>query len=204
LARPEPSRARFERFRQAYARGDVRAFTHDRVKEEQQRAGEDERRRYLRQYLQWLWPHRRAIGLMMALALAVAALEVAQPLFMRYVVDEVLLADGLSRAQRLAKLHVAGGLLLAVVLVDRSLGVWKDCQQRLLNLRVVLSLRRALFSRLLRLPLGQLHDMKTGGILSRLSGDIDRTTSLMQLAVISPSVSAVRLVIAALRRDPGA
>ncbi|TWT41623.1 ABC transporter ATP-binding protein [Botrimarina hoheduenensis] len=204
--RQEPSRARFERFRQAYATGDVRSYTHDEESEapsaakasdqKKDRHGNDERRRYLRLYLAWLWPHRGAILLMMGLALAVATLEVAQPLFMRYVVDDVLLREGLTRAERLARLHVAGAVLLVVVLSDRLLDIWKNCQQRLLNLRVVLSLRRALFGRLLRLPLGKLNDMKTGGILSRLSGDIDRTTGLMQLAVISPAVSLARLLIA--------
>lgn len=197
MARPESSRNRFEKFRRAYAAGEVRAFTHDKLKEDARRADStDERRRYLRLYLQWLWPHRRAIGLMMGLAIAVATLEVAQPLFMRYVIDEVLTKDGLSREEQFRLLNIAGGLLLAVVLLDRSLDIWKNCQQRLLNMRVVLSLRRALFGRLLGLSLGQLHDMKTGGIISRLSGDIDRTTGLLQLAVISPSVSVVRLVIA--------
>src|SRR5207244_248999 len=35
-----------------------------------------------------------------------------------------------------------------------------------------------------------------GGILSRLSGDVDTTTGLMQMAIVSPSVSVIRLVIA--------
>jgi ATP-binding cassette subfamily B protein/subfamily B ATP-binding cassette protein MsbA len=38
--------------------------------------------------------------------------------------------------------------------------------------------------------------MKTGGILSRLTGDVDTTTGLMQLAFVSPLVSVVRLIIA--------
>ena len=54
----------------------------------------------------------------------------------------------------------------------------KDYRQRLLNVRVMLSLRRSLFDRLLHLPLPKLWDMKTGGILSRLTGDIDTTTGL--------------------------
>ena len=43
----------------------------------------------------------------------------------------------------------------------------------------MLSLRRSLFERLLRLPLPTLWEMKTGGILSRLSGDVDSTTGLL-------------------------
>ena len=35
-----------------------------------------------------------------------------------------------------------------------------------------------MFQRLLHLPLPKLWDMKTGGILSRLTGDVDTTTGL--------------------------
>ena len=59
------------------------------------------------------------------------------------------------------------------------IGVLKDYRQRLLNMRVMLALRRSLFDRLLHLPLPKLWDMKTGGILSRLTGDVDTTTGLL-------------------------
>ena len=58
----------------------------------------------------------------------------------------------------------------------------------------MLSLRRSLFDRLLHLPLPKLWDMKTGGILSRLTGDVDTTTGLLQMAVVSPAISVIRLV----------
>jgi ATP-binding cassette subfamily B protein/subfamily B ATP-binding cassette protein MsbA len=38
--------------------------------------------------------------------------------------------------------------------------------------------------------------MKTGGILSRITGDVDTTTGLLQLAIVSPTISFVRLLIA--------
>ena len=60
----------------------------------------------------------------------------------------------------------------------------------------MLSLRRSLFDRLLHLPLPKLWDMKTGGILSRLTGDVDTTTGLLQMAVVSPAISLIRLIIA--------
>jgi len=44
--------------------------------------------------------------------------------------------------------------------------------------------------------LPRLWEMKTGGILSRLTGDIDTTTGLLQLAVISPSIAVIRLLVA--------
>ncbi|MEN1682000.1 MAG: ABC transporter ATP-binding protein [Planctomycetota bacterium] len=207
MPRLKTSRSRFAKFREEYASKEYSAKIDRRLREEDDKSGKDpadlppdeardRRRRYLRLYTGWLWPHRFAIALMMGLAIAVAALEVAQPLFTRYIVDQVLLNEGLDRAGRMFLLHTAGLALLAVVVLSRVLDIWKNCQQRLLNVRVMLSLRKALYEQLLRQPLGTLQDMKTGGIISRITGDIDRTSGLMQLAVISPGVSLVRLAIA--------
>jgi ATP-binding cassette subfamily B protein/subfamily B ATP-binding cassette protein MsbA len=154
------------------------------------------RRQHLREYLRWLRPHRGAVGMVFVLALVGAGLQMVEPLFMRYIIDRVLLNEALDATARLGRLHLAGVIFLVVVIVSNLIGTVKDYRQRLLNVSVMLSLRRALFDRLLHLPLPKLYDMKTGGILSRLTGDIDTTTGLLQLAVISPSISIIRLLIA--------
>ena len=158
--------------------------------------GSDKRRRYVRDYLRWLRPHRGAVAAVFLLALVAGALQRIEPLFMRFIVDRVLLNRALDAAGRLARLHVAGLTFLAVIIISSSFGAIKDYRQRLLNVRVMLTLRRALFERLLHLPLPTLWDMKTGGILSRLTGDIDTTTGLLQMALVSPAVSFIRLLIA--------
>jgi len=154
------------------------------------------RREYLREYLGWLWPHRYRVGIVFALALVGAGLQMVEPLFMRFIIDRVLLNSELSSADRIGRLHVAGSLFVLVIILTQLVNVVKDYRQRLLNTHVMLSLRRSLFERLLHLPLPQLWDMKTGGILSRITGDVDTTTGLLQMAVVSPSISAIRLVIA--------
>ena len=154
------------------------------------------RRAYLKDYFRWLWPHRAAISVLLLFAVSMAGLSMIEPLFMRYIIDKVLLNNALDATARLKLLNVAGAAFLAVILLSNLLGAFKDYWQKLLNVRVMLSLRRALFDRLLHLPLPRLWDMKTGGILSRLTGDVDTTTGLLQLAIISPSISVLRLVIA--------
>ena len=153
------------------------------------------RREYLREYMKWLRPHRYAVIVVATLALITAGIEMIQPLFMRYIIDHVLLNKALDTSSRMLWLNIAGGTFLAVVIFDALLGVAKDYRQRILNVKVILSLRRALFDRLLRLPLPKLWDMKTGGILSRLTGDVETTTGLLQMAIISPSLSVIRLAI---------
>ena len=153
-------------------------------------------RKFLREYLNWLRPHRYAVAAVFFLALVRAGLEMVEPLFMRFIVDRVLLNEGLNAAARLTRLHLAGVTFLAVVVLSSLINALKDYRQRLLNVRVMLSLRRSLFDRLLHLPLPKLWEMKTGGILSRLTGDVDTTTGLLQMAVVSPTISLIRLIIA--------
>ncbi|MFL5608733.1 MAG: ABC transporter ATP-binding protein, partial [Gemmatimonadaceae bacterium] len=153
------------------------------------------RREYLGVYIRWLKPLRLALGAVFLLALIRAGLEMIEPLFMRFIVDRVLLNGALTTPQRLTRLHMAGAVFLTVIVISSLINVTKDYRQRLLNVRVMLSLRRALFERLLHLPLPKLWEMKTGGILSRLTGDIETTTGLLQMAVVSPAISVIRLAI---------
>ena len=92
--------------------------------------------------------------------------------------------------------NLAGAAFLTVIILSNLMSMLRDYRQRLLNTRLMLSLRRSMFDRLLHLPLPKLWDMKTGGILSRLTGDVDATTGLMQLAIVSPTISVLRLMFA--------
>ncbi len=154
------------------------------------------RRQYVREYLRWLRPYRYAVLGLFLLALVTAGLQMIEPLFMRFIIDRVLLNQQLDAVARLTRLNLAGGLFVVVIVLSNLVNLSKDYRQRLLNVRVMLSLRRAMFERLLHLPLPKLWDMKTGGILSRLTGDVDTTTGLLQMAIVSPAISVIRLVIA--------
>jgi ATP-binding cassette subfamily B protein/subfamily B ATP-binding cassette protein MsbA len=153
-------------------------------------------RKYLRDYLRWLKPYRTAVIGVFVLSLLGGALEMVEPLFMRYIVDHVLLNQALTSAVKVVRLNLVGLTFLAAVIINNLLGVWKNYRQRILNTRLMLSLRRTMFHRLLHLPLPKLWDMKTGGILSRITGDVDTTTGLFQMAVLSPSIALIRLAIA--------
>src|SRR6266536_3076101 len=126
------------------------------------RALRSKRRQHVREYLRWLWPHRYAVGALFVLALLAAGLELLEPLFMRFIIDKVLLNTGLDAASRLGRLHVAGALFVGVVVLSNLMTVLRDYRQHLVNVRVMLSLRQSLFERLLHLPLPKLWDMKNG------------------------------------------
>ena len=197
MSRVESSRRRYRTFVQAYRDRkleDPAETEHKPLTDPKDRPGK--RKEYLRDYGHWLWPHRFAIAGFFVLALMTAGLEMIEPLFMRFIIDRVLLNQALDRVTRLSHLHLAGAFFVGVIVLGNVARIIKDYRQKLLNVRVMLSLRQSLFDRLLHLPLSRLYDMKTGGILSRLTGDVETTSGLLQMAVISPSLSLIRLIIA--------
>jgi ATP-binding cassette subfamily B protein/subfamily B ATP-binding cassette protein MsbA len=195
VTRARSSRDHYEDFRELYRKGSLDAATEG-LPGARPADPARARRKYLRDYLHWLWPQRWAVAGVFLLALLGAGLQMIEPLFMRFIIDSVLLVEGVAAGTRLARLNVAGGTFLAVITASAALGMLRDYRQRAVNTHVMLSLRRSLFARLLHLPLATLHDMKTGGILSRLTGDIDSTTGLLQMAIVSPAISVIRLIIA--------
>jgi ATP-binding cassette, subfamily B, bacterial len=199
MSKPRSSREHYRAFVQAYKERRLDAAAPSAATTEDPKAGRPgaaKRREYLRDYMRWLRPHRYRIALVFVMALVAAGLQMVEPLFMKFIVDGVLMDTKPATADRLGRLHLAGSAFLGVIILANLIGAVKDYRQRLLNVRVMLSLRRALFHRLLHLPLGNIWDMKTGGILSRLTGDVDTTTGLLQMAIVSPAISIIRLVIA--------
>jgi ATP-binding cassette, subfamily B, bacterial len=205
-SRPRSSRQRYGRFVQDYRAGRIDEVLEaaDKTPPLDSKAApvavkperKSKRRAYFREYIRWLWPYRFGVAFLFFLALIRAGMEMIEPLFMRRIIDGVLLNRTLDAAGKLHRLHITGALFVALIISSNLIGVLRDYRQRLLNAKVMLSLRRSLFERLLHLPLPKLWDMKTGGILSRLSGDVDTTTGLLQMAIVSPTISIIRLIIA--------
>jgi hypothetical protein len=100
------------------------------------------RKQYLREYLRWLWPHRFGIGLVFVLAILRAGMEMIEPLFMRFIVDKVLLNETFDRAARLEYLNLAGATFLTLIVISlpklmatawdsavKLIGTWGDASQ---------------------------------------------------------------------------
>ena len=124
--RPRSSRQRYRSFVEDYKnrRLDEKAESVDSkpVEPEAEVSGPErkgKRRQYMREYLRWLRPHRSILGIVFLFALIMAGLEMIEPLFMRFIIDRVLLNTGLDTTGKLARLHLAGRPARPGVLPDR-------------------------------------------------------------------------------------
>lgn len=148
-----------------------------------------------RRYLAWVRPHAGALGKIFVLSLLAIGMDMVWPLVSAYLIDRVILNASLSVADKLALILKISAGMLALFAVSSGVGWLRSTWLQLLSSRLSFRLRSQLFQRVLRLSLGELSEMTTGGILSRLSTDVDNTSGLLQQALISPLLAGLRLIV---------
>lgn len=152
-------------------------------------------RRYLGQYVRLLRPHLRRLIIVFVLALFGALLALVLPLGTRYIIDEVIPGSSLYVEVKIRRLALVCGAMVVLLLVTQAIDTWRSYLMSILNAQVIFRLRQRLFDRFLRLPLDVLSQLKSGGIVSRLSQDTDKATGLVQMAVVTPGVASMRVIL---------
>jgi ATP-binding cassette, subfamily B, bacterial len=148
----------------------------------------------LRSALGWLRPHRGALLLVVALGLSSVGIDLLWPLASRYMVDRVILQGGLPFGLKVRRLALISSSIALLFVANSLLDMLRSFRSQLLDSRLSSALRARLFRRILRLPMGEIGELKTGGVISRLSNDVDSATSLLQMALVNPLLSGVRLL----------
>lgn len=162
------------------------------------------RRRYLKRYYLWLKPFRGVLALLVCIGLFVSGLEMVIPILSGQLIDIVLGTSRWMERFPLLQQYPAttlvlafGGIAVSTIVLGRVLNFWRNFKLSVVNAQVTHRLRDQLHERILRLPLNDLHDLKAGGVVSRLSGDVDGTIGLVHQALLSPIQSLLRLAVVA-------
>ena len=149
---------------------------------------------FARRYGSWLKPHVWRLTALFTLSLIGISIDMVWPLVSAHLIDGVILSRELSVEQKIGQLTGFALGMAGLIIFGSGLSWLRSLRLQLLNSRLAFQLRAALFHRILRLPMGELTEMKTGGILSRLSSDVDSTTGLLQQALLSPLLASLRLL----------
>ncbi|SDO04495.1 ABC transporter ATP-binding protein [Geodermatophilus sp. DSM 45219] len=136
----------------------------------------------LRQLLPLVRPHRRPLAAAAVLSLVAAAGALAQPALVARVI-EVVGAGG--------ELLPAVGLLVAVLVASSALGAVQEYLLQRTAEGVVLSTRRTLADRLLRLPVAEYDRRRTGDLMSRVGADTTLLRATVTSGVVEVAGSAV-------------
>src|SRR5262245_58712437 len=126
---PRSSRAQYRAFVEDYKKKRLDDVIEARDKTPEQTDAPPKKkapRRYIREYLAWLKPHRYALAFMFLLAIIGGGLEMVEPLFLRHIIDKVLLNKTLTDVTRLLRLNTIGAVFLALTIFSNLLGAYRN------------------------------------------------------------------------------
>ena len=149
-------------------------------------------------YATWVRPHRGVIVRLFLIAVVSEGVQLSLPLGTRHIIDNILLrasTEAQARAAALTGVHFFALAMLSALVFVQLLDSFRRDRMARLNGRMVLDLRRRLIRRFLGLGLGSVHELKSGGIVSRLSSDVESVTGLVQMAFFSPGIALLRITL---------
>lgn len=123
-------------------------------------------------------PYRRKVGLVAALILVTSGLGLINPLLIKVVFEDVILADG-DPSDRLRLLLIVGAAMIVTPVVSGSLGLWQTYSSNLVGQNVMQDIRNSLYSHLQKMSLRFFTSTRTGEIQSRLSNDVGGVQSVL-------------------------
>ncbi|HVT82652.1 MAG TPA: ABC transporter ATP-binding protein [Phycisphaerae bacterium] len=168
------------------------------------------RKKLFAEYRLMLRGYYRPVGMLLVLALIGSLLSLVMPGALKILLDFVAKGKSLQDIPQTAwfpklremlpstdygSLHLIIGLLFIAAVLGIALDWLRLLAQQRINYRLAGSLRTRLHKHLTRLPLSQLADYKTGGIVSRIMGDTDQVVGGVQNAIVNPLNAVFRIVL---------
>ncbi|TAJ50159.1 MAG: ABC transporter ATP-binding protein [Herbiconiux sp.] len=142
------------------------------------RTPDDGPRAKFSQLLPFLLEHRKVLGGVIALSIVGAAASLAQPLLVSQVITVVQAGDPLD---------MLVWALVALVIISGLISGFQHYLLQRTGTSVVLSARRQLVRRMLRLPISQFDTRRTGDLVSRVGSD----TTLLYAVITQGLVDAI-------------
>lgn len=146
-------------------------------------------------YLRLIAPFRWRLAFVFGISLTGVLIGLTQPLLTRYLVDSVVLSDGMLSGEKFTIAVMLGAialLLLAASSIAELVGSFALIE---VGAQVVTRTRRLVFDRFLQLPLQLVERIKTGGFTCRLVYDTEAIAGLLGNTVVQPLVLGVRIAV---------
>ena len=137
----------------------------------------------VKRFMAFVRPYRARLWISLAAVLVFTFSQMAIPLIIRVVVDDVLLADAASAARSL--LFGACAMFAALILVNYVANLIQESVVARVAEQVLFDLRRAMYAHLQRVALAFMDRTEVGRLMSRLQGDVNALQEFLESTVFA-------------------
>jgi len=151
----------------------------------------------MRVYLRFVKPYRGLVAITLLIGAVKFAIPLTLPLFLKYVVDGVLLNEALPAEAKVSRLLTAIGYAFVLfVLVRYPVEYYRQYFAQLTTSRILFDLRNRLYGHLQKLSLRFYQNRKSGEIISRVMNDVESTKSIVETGMMNVWLDMFTLTIA--------
>ena len=151
----------------------------------------------VKQYMKFVAPYKWKILWTIVIGIIKFGIPLLMPLILKYVIDDIIVAENMSDADKISKLLWVMGIAFVVFLLLRPpveyirqyLGQW-------VGNKVLYDIRDRLFDHIQKLSLKFYSQTKTGEIISRVINDVEQTKNFVITGLMNVWLDLITILIA--------
>lgn len=151
----------------------------------------------IKRYLQFVRPYKGKIIITILIGIVKFSIPLLMPLIIKYVIDDIINAQGLAASEKMDNLLLLMGAAFLVFLVIRPpIEYIRQYLAQWIGNKILYDIRERLFDHIQRLSLRFYSKTKTGEIISRVIHDVEQTKTFVITGLMNIWLDMITIVIA--------
>lgn len=151
----------------------------------------------IKRYMTFVTPYTKKIILTVFIGILKFGIPLLLPLILKYVVDDIIGADGLSTEQKMTKLlWLMGGAFFVFVVLRPPIEYYRQYFAQWTSNKILYDIRDYLFTHIQRLSLKYYSNSKVGEIISRVINDVEQTKAFIMTGLMNIWLDMFTILIA--------
>ncbi|WP_010651440.1 ABC transporter ATP-binding protein [Oceanobacillus massiliensis] len=151
----------------------------------------------VKQYMKFVKPYKWKIFWTIMVGIIKFGIPLLMPLILKYVIDEIIVAEGISNADKINNLFWIMGIAFVVFLVLRPpIEYIRQYLAQWVGNKILFDIRDKLFDHIQKLSLKFYSQTKTGEIISRVINDVEQTKNFVITGLMNIWLDLITILIA--------
>lgn len=151
----------------------------------------------IRRYLQFVKPYQKEIFLTIIIGILKFGIPLLTPLLLAYVIDEIILAEGMQLEKQISTLFwLVGGTILFFLLTRPPIEYYRQYFAQWTGNKILYDIRDQLFTHIQKLSLRFYSNNKAGQIISRVIHDVEQTKNFVITGLMNIWLDMITILIA--------
>ncbi|PYZ92423.1 multidrug ABC transporter ATP-binding protein [Salipaludibacillus keqinensis] len=151
----------------------------------------------IKRYMEFVKPYWKAITLTVIIGMFKFGIPLMIPLILKYVIDDIIGAEGLSTSEQLNTLYWLIGIVLVVFVVFRPpIEYYRQYLAQWTGNKILYDIRENLFVHLQKLSLKFYSNRKSGEIISRVIHDVEQTKNFIITGMMNIWLDVFTIIVA--------